>query len=288
MQPADSAGGINEDQIEYWNGEAGDKWVRYQESQDRMLAPLGALSLAAVAAQTGDRVVDIGCGCGETTLELARQVGPDGQVTGIDISEQMLARARLRAEQEASLSVRFLKEDAAGYPFPEGETDALHSRFGVMFFNNPEAAFANFSRALRPGGRLGFICWRPLAENQWVSVPMSVAAGLAELPPIPPPGTPGPFAFGDKDYLAGILAAAGFGDIAIEPHDRPVLLGETLDKGLVKIVENSPVSRALVDVDDDLRARVFEAIGEALGDYVTPKGLELGTATWLVTARAPG
>ncbi len=285
---AETAAGVNDDQVEYWNGEAGDKWVRHQESQDRMLAPLGALSLAAAAFEAGDRTIDVGCGCGETSLEIARRVGPSGDVLGIDISEQMLARARQRAEREPQLPLRFLRADAAAYPFPAGGTDAVHSRFGIMFFNNPAEAFANLARALRPGGRLAFICWRPLRENEWVRAPMEVAAKMAELPPMPAPGTPGPFAFGDKDYVARLLAAGGFREVEIVPHDRPVLLGETLSEGLVKILENSPVSRTLVDVDQTQRDRISAAVGEAVEGYMTPEGLEMGSATWVVTARTPG
>lgn len=280
--------GDNADQIDYWNGEAGDKWVRHQESQDRMLAPFGALSLAAAAVAPGEHVIDVGCGCGDTSLALARQVGSSGQVTGIDISVQMLAQARQRAAEEPDLPLSFLEADAANHSFAEGEADVLHSRFGVMFFNDPHAAFANLAQALRPGGRMAFICWRPLAENEWVREPLAVAARLAELPPVSPPGTPGPFAFGDRDYLASIMAAGGFDDHDIAPHDRRVVLGSSLEEGLVKIVDNSPVSRALADADDEMRARVADALGEVMQDYMTPEGLTLGTATWLVTARKPG
>ena len=283
-----AAVGDNADQIEYWNGEAGDKWVRHQESQDRMLAPLGALSLAAAGVSAGERVIDVGCGCGDSSLALARQVGPQGQVTGADISEQMLAQARRRAAAEPALPLSFIQADAASHAFRKGEADVVHSRFGVMFFNDPHGAFVNLASALRPGGRLAFICWRPLAENEWVREPLAVAARHADLPPIPPPGTPGPFAFGDRDYLASILAAGGFTDHDIAPHDKPVVLGDSLEAGLVKIVDNSPVSRALTGAEDAVRARVAEAMREAMQSYMTPDGLTLGTATWLVTARKPG
>ena len=283
-----AATGDNADQIEYWNGEAGDKWVRNRETQDRMLAPLGALSLAAADVGPGERVIDVGCGCGDSSLALARQVAPQGQVTGIDISEQMLAQARQRAAEEPTLPLSFISADAANHTFPKGETDVVHSRFGVMFFNNPHLAFANLAGALRPGGRLTFICWRPLVENQWVREPLAVAARLAELPPIPPPGTPGPFAFGDRDYLASILQAGAFTEVAIAPHDMPVVLGGSLEEGLNKIVDSSPVARALAGAEEVVRARVVAAIGEAMRDYMTPDGLMMGTATWLVTARKPG
>lgn len=289
IMTADTAAvGDNADQIDYWNGEAGDKWTRHRVSQDRMLAPLGALSLAAAAVVPGERVIDVGCGCGDSSLALARAVAPQGQVTGIDISEQMLGEARVRAGEEPALPLGFIKADAASHAFPGGDIDVVHSRFGVMFFNDPHAAFANLARALRPGGRIAFICWRPLSENEWVREPLAVAARLAELPPIPPPGTPGPFAFGDRDYLVSILAAGGFTDHDIVPHDRPVVMGESLEEGLNKIVDNSPVSRALGGAEEALRARVTEAIGEAMQSYMTPEGLTLGTATWLVTARKPG
>jgi len=283
-----AAVGNNADQIDYWNGEAGDKWTRHQKSQDRMLAPFGALSLAAAAVVPGERVIDVGCGCGDTSLALARLVAPEGRVIGIDISVQMLERARMRAGDEPTLPLSFVEADAASHAFPAEEVDVVHSRFGVMFFNDPHGAFANLASALRPGGRLAFICWRPLAENEWVREPMAVAARHADLPPIPPPGTPGPFAFGDRDYLASILAAGGFADHDIAPHDKPVVLGDSLEEGLHKIVDNSPVSRALSGAEDAVRARVAEGMREAMQSYMTPDGLTLGTATWLVTAQKPG
>ncbi len=275
----------NADQIEFWNGEAGDKWVRHQETQDIMLGPLGERSLSAARIAAGERVIDVGCGCGDTTLEIARRVGNGGQVLGIDVSEQMLEHARRRAAKEPGLTAEFLKADAASHSFKAGASDVVHSRFGVMFFANPEIAFGNLARALRPGGRLAFVCWRPVAENDWVNLPMQSAAEMIQLPPPPAPGTPGPFAFGDKTRVEGILAAGGFKNIDFAPDDRPMLIADSLAAGVEKIVDNSPLARVLVDIDAATRLRLIEKLTGLLAPYCDDRGLWLNGATWIVTAQ---
>src|ERR1700722_16858165 len=190
--------GPNAAQIAYWNETAGPSWVAMQDDLDRELRELGLAAMAALAPRAEERLIDIGCGCGATTLELARRVGPGGGVLGVDISAPMLGVARERAAAEGLAQAGFLPVDGA------------FSRFGVMFFEDPVAAFANIRAAVSPRGRLAFVCWRALAENPWMTVPM--AAILPLLPAPPPaqtPGAPGPFAFADRDRLFAILRDAG-------------------------------------------------------------------------------
>lgn len=277
--------GANEAQIEYWNGKAGEKWTHNQESQDQLVAGYGERALAAADLQSGERVIDVGCGCGTTTFAIARAIGPGGGVTGVDIARQMLARARDRAAEVPELPVTFIEGDASVHSFDEAAADAVFSRFGVMFFNNPNDAFANFARALRPGGRLAFVCWRGLDENEWVRTPLGAASRLAEFAKPGVPRVPGPFAFGEGEYIEELLAGAGFADVAIEPYDAPLLLGETIEAGMRKIVENSPLSAALRQIEPDRHALVLDAVAQSMAPFAGEDGVKMGGAVWIVTAR---
>ncbi|MFM8754728.1 MAG: class I SAM-dependent methyltransferase, partial [Phenylobacterium sp.] len=167
----------NEAQEAYWNDLAGRTWAALQDRIDRQIRPLGLAAMDRLAPSPGETVLDIGCGCGDTSLELARRVGPEGEVLGLDISGLMLEVARRRAAEAGASALEFRQADAQVAALPGGR-DAVFSRFGVMFFADPPAAFANLRRALRPGGRLGFVCWRPLAENLWMRLPAETAADL--------------------------------------------------------------------------------------------------------------
>ncbi|MDF2901645.1 MAG: SAM-dependent methyltransferase, partial [Phenylobacterium sp.] len=190
----------NADQIAYWNNAAGETWAALQDRLDRQIEPLGLRAIEAGAPQPGERVLDIGCGCGQTSFELARRVGPSGRVLGVDISAPMLEVARQRAAGAAA-NVSFIEADAQTHAFQNGGFDLAISRFGVMFFDDPTAAFRNIGAALRPGGRLSFVCWRPMLENAWMATPLFAAMPL--LPPLPPPdpAAPGPFAFADPERV---------------------------------------------------------------------------------------
>ncbi len=162
----------NEAQIEYWNGAVGERWAKLQETLDAGLAPITAALMPFVNARPRERVLDIGCGCGTTTFLLAKAVGPEGNVTGVDISEPMLAVARARGR-----GVNFRKADAATHLFHPTH-DLVFSRIGVMFFDDPPSAFANIRKALKPRGRLAFVCWRDVGENLWASAPFAAARAL--------------------------------------------------------------------------------------------------------------
>src|SRR6185503_11565956 len=186
--------GPNAEQIKYWNETAAPKWVEYQAVLDTQLEELGRLAMERARLVPGERVLDVGCGCGATTRALAARVGARGSAHGVDISAPMLARAAELTRAAGVGNVRFTNADAQTYAFEPGGADVLFSRFGVMFFTDPPAAFTNLRRALRPGGRVAFVCWQPLAENPWLLVPLSTAAQHIQLPPPPAPGAPGPFA----------------------------------------------------------------------------------------------
>ena len=187
----------NADQVAYWNGDAGDKWARLQARLDGLFVPISAAAVAAAAPCQGEHALDIGCGCGATVLALAEGVGPLGRVTGVDISAPMLAVAEHRIAASALTQAAVLKADAATEPFAPGSFDLAFSRFGVMFFDAPVEAFINIHRALKPGGRLVFACWRPFKTNPWFSVPYRAAVPHLPEQERPEPEAPGPFAFAD-------------------------------------------------------------------------------------------
>ena len=275
----------NADQIAYWNAQAGETWVGQQDRLDRQLDPLGLTAMATLDLAADERVIDIGCGCGQTSLELASEIGPDGTVLGVDISGPMLDVARRRAGQANLPNVQFLEADGQTHLFKQDGADALFSRFGVMFFANPPAAFANLRKALRPGGRLAFVCWRPMVENQWMLLPLQAA--LQHVPPPPPPDdpfAPGPFAFADPDRVRGILSAAGFSRVEISAHDTKIG-GNGLEETVELSLKVGPLGRLLGDHPDQ-RGAVTESLRAALEPHAGPSGVYQSAAVWIVSASA--
>jgi SAM-dependent methyltransferase len=234
----------------------------------------------------GESVLDVGCGCGDTSLDLASRVGAAGFVSGIDLSAVMLARARERALERRMSNVEFVQADAQTHAFERTGYDALFSRFGVMFFADPVAAFANLRRALAPGARLAFVCWQELKRNPWMLVPVLAMAKHVEMPPPADPTAPGPFAFADAERLRGILSQAGFADISIESEEQSLTLagGGDLDRAVDLVQQLGPVGRLLAGVDAAVRARVRDSVYEALTPYATPTGVRLDGAAFVVTA----
>ena len=278
---------LHANQIAYWNGAGGDHWVLRQELTDRVLAPVAEVVLDRAAARPGERVLDVGCGCGATTLALADRVAPGGTVLAADVSEPMLGRARERLAGRAGVSL--VCADAAQHPFVPGAADLLFSRFGVMFFGDPTAAFANMRRGLKPGGRLVFACWRPPAENPWMMVPLHAA--YLHVPRLPKPGPedPGPFSFGDPERVKRILAGAGFGDVVLQPVDLKLDLGSGggLDAAVAYTLDIGATSRALDGASDPVRAAVTGSLRDALAPFVDGGRVSLDAAIWIVTATAP-
>jgi SAM-dependent methyltransferase len=279
----------NAQQIEFWNGPVGEKWARLQRFIEPLLKPFADAAMARLAPQPGERVLDIGCGAGDTALMLADRVLGHGFVLGIDVSRALLQRATARAAAIPEYPIRFLEADAATHRFEPASFDALHSRFGVMFFADPAAAFANLARALKPGGRLAFICWRDRRENEWVRVPARIAHKHTDLPPAPPPTEPGPFAFAEKERIEAILGGAGFADIRVEPLDLALAWGADPRTATQVLMEMGPVGSVMIDKPEPVRAAVIADLEQALAPFASRAGVRLGTATWLVSAlRPPG
>jgi len=221
-------------------------------------------------------------------LQLADQVGPEGRVLGVDISELMLERARQRTAARASVSLCLA--DAQTHPFAAAEFDAAFSRFGVMFFQNARDAFANIRRALVPGGRLAFACWQDIARNPWADIPLRAVLGVlgeGALPDLLRPGRPGPFYFSDPDRIRTALAGAGFADVAVDPSERPLHLGGamTLEEALTYSRQLGPAARAMADADPALRPALDAAITGALAPFASSRGVWMDAATFIVTAR---
>jgi len=272
-------------QVEYWNAAAGQTWANLQDLLDHQLTPLGLEAMAALAPAAGDRVLDIGCGCGQTTLELGLRVGPAGSVTGVDISQPMLAVARNRAAAEGRSNVVFQEADAQAdiETLRDAAFDSAFSRFGVMFFSDPTAAFRNIRRALKIGGRLTFVCWRPLSENWWMRGPLE--AGLPFVPPPEPadPDAPGPFAFCNPERVRTILHDAGFDAIGIRSFDTKIGAGD-LERALRMALRVGPLAALVRDNPQSARL-ISEAVRGWLERHVTPKGVLTPAAVWIVTAQ---
>ncbi|MFX1676516.1 class I SAM-dependent methyltransferase [Paraburkholderia sp. A2WS-5] len=278
-------------QVADWNGQSGERWVANQARLDAMVAVFGHAAIEAAAPMTGEHVLDVGCGAGASSLALAACVGAGGQVLGVDISEPLISRARALVPQDTP--VLFQVADASSAELPEGAFDILFSRFGVMFFDDPTAAFAHMRRALRPGGRVAFVCWRGAAENDWVRLPMGALKGIVPPSALPDPEAPGPFSFGDRGRVARILTAAGFTDIAIAPFDASVPFGEgetrdaAIDDAVKMTLEVGPLSRALADQPDDIRARASAAVRAAFAGLPGERSVMINGAAWIVMARNP-
>jgi ubiquinone/menaquinone biosynthesis C-methylase UbiE len=274
----------NADQIAYWNGPNGERWVRRQEMQDIVLGPVSNALIDRAAPKAGERVIDVGCGCGATTFAFANKVGALGHVLGVDISGPMLALARELAPADAPLE--FALADATVHAFQPASFDLLVSRFGVMFFAEPAVSFANMRKALRPGGRVAFACWRTPRDNPWMMMPLMAAYKHVPKMPEMGPEDPGPFAFAGEDRVRRILTEAGFSEVALERHDLAldVAVGRGLDAAVKTAVEIGPVSRALEGHPPETAAAVAVSIREALAPHLKDNKVALGASIWIVTA----
>jgi SAM-dependent methyltransferase len=277
---------VNADQIAFWNGDAGMRWVEQQERLDAMMAGTTQALLDAANPHPGFNILDVGCGCGSTAIAYAEAAGASGRVLGMDVSAPMLAHARNRALAANLPQIELREGDATVAPLEKGAFDLIASRFGVMFFSDPIAAFQNLRQALKPNGRLVFVCWRDWRQNEWVRVPVS--AVRPHVPPQPPvgPEDPGPFAFADQDRVRNILTMANFDDIAIRPLDLTGAFGANLEDAVAYMQSFGPTSRMLGSADATQRENAIAALRDALRPYANPGSVILGLAQWLVTAKA--
>jgi ubiquinone/menaquinone biosynthesis C-methylase UbiE len=274
----------NTDQAAYWNGPAGRRWMDRQDTQDVLLAPIAELLFDRARPGKGERVLDIGCGCGATTIELARRVAPTGYALGVDISAPMLGRARERAP--VGLPLEFVLADATLHSFEPGRSDLLFSRFGVMFFADPAASFANMRKALRKGGRLAFACWREPRQNPWMMIALQEAYKYVPRLPEMGPDDPGPFSFANEQRVRRILNEAGFSSIAMEACDLSldVAVGQGLEAAVRGALEVGPVSRTLEGQPPEVMAKVANAIRIAYGPLLKGVSVPLEGSVWIVTA----
>lgn len=235
-----TASSKNAKQIEYWNGSAGRNWVSRQDIWDIVLAPISAVLMKRAAVRPGDRVIDVGCGAGATTIDIAERVGPQGRVLGIDVSEPLLARAAERIPE--GMPVQLVRADATTYAFPRRGFDLLHSRLGVMFFAEPSRAFANMRKALRPGGRVVFSCFRHAQDNPFLMKVLPAVYSLVPAPPKPAPDDPGPFSFASDERVRQVLTAGGFHSVRLErfDHDLDISGGRGLDEASAWRLRSAP------------------------------------------------
>jgi SAM-dependent methyltransferase len=278
-------GGEPSEQFEMWNGDEGRNWVTYQDAHDQMVGALTPHLLQAAAIAESDRVLDVGCGCGETT-RLAAVRAASGRVLGVDLSAPMLEAASNKARR-AGLGERvdFVQADAQTYPFEGASFDVLLSRFGVMFFADATTAFANLARAIRPGGRLAFLCWQAPLKNEWIATAGAALATYVPLPDLGGDNGAGPFSLADPDRVRALLVSAGFSSIGIEPVLEPVVLGRTVNDAVGYVEDLGVVRSMMAGVNADTVRHAMVALADALNPFVGPTGVCLGSAAWLVTAR---
>ena len=270
------------EQAEFWKGRGGQGWLSAYSRIDRAMVPFSEVLLEAAAARAGEHVIDVGCGTGATTAVLAKAVGPRGHVLAVDISGPLIEAARSHRVDNAT----FVLGDAASHPYQHHHYDLVFSRFGVMFFGDPVMAFRNFHQALKPGGRLVFLCWRTPQENPWGLVTVRAAAPF--LPPIPRPGPedPGQYSFGDRARVERILREASFRDASFEAIDRPVWMGASAADIAEGATRFGPLAAAFAEAAPDAVDKARQAIAAALEPHQGPDGIELPGACWLVRASA--
>jgi SAM-dependent methyltransferase len=260
-------------------------YLRESERLEAINGPFGAAMLTAARLQPGEYVLDIGCGNGSTTIEAARRVAPGGKSVGVDISAPLVDSARERAAEAGVHNIEFLQADAQLHPFHEAMFDAVISRFGIMFFEDPETAFANLGRAVRPDGRLAVVCPRDPLESEWVSVAFAAAAAHVGLPDVGSPDGPGPFAFADGANLERAIRAGGFREIAIEAITLPVRFGDDVED-VVSFITSLPESRQLfAGKPEENVAGAINALREGFAPYARPEGIMVRDSAWLGSAR---
>ena len=272
------------DRPSHWNANAGGAWVEAQASIDRMFEPLEQLLVDAIAAGAPRRVLDVGCGTGGTTLAAARRLGANAECVGVDIAEPMIAAARARAEREGA-PASFVLADAETHAFEPASFDAVMSRFGVMFFEDPVRAFTNLRSAARDGATLRAIVWRSPEENPFMTTAERAAAPI--LPDLPPrvPDAPGQFGFANARRVQRILSESGWHEIDIQPVDVVCTFAATeLTRYATRF---GVVGRALENADDGTRARVVEVVRDAFAPYVHGDEVRYDAACWMIGATGP-
>jgi SAM-dependent methyltransferase len=271
---------------EDWAGEMGDRWNRHIDQFESMITPIGNAAIEFAEFRSGESVIDIGCGGGPSTLQIADQVGDSGHVTGVDISPRLIETAKQRAAQAGRRNVEFVVGDAATMKF-DRQYDCLFSRFGIMFFEDARAAFRNLATALRPGGRAALCCWGPPQTNPWVGELMAVITRYVE-PPQRDPQAPGPFSLGEKDHLCAILDQAGFKDIELTVWKGDQYLGGVGADATAATefaLNATFIGDLLADAPEETRKKATNELIEMLRGKETEHGVAMKGTVWLVAAR---
>ena len=270
-------------EAEFWNKAGGDMWVANMVRTHELLQPLWQALLARAAPGAGESVLDVGCGGGATSVDLATGVGATGTVVGVDVSAMILERAKAQPSLPNNLS--FELADAATAELGEAQFDLICSRFGIMFFEEPKAAFANLCSALKPNGRLVVMCWQKPEDNPWISRPVKATAEILPGPAErPDPRAPGPFAFADPAWVEEILETAGFANVQLEAVEQRMPMG-SMDAAVTHMMGMGPSAEAIANAREADRAAIDAAIRDAFASYDTPDGVMAPCATWIVTAQ---
>jgi SAM-dependent methyltransferase len=273
----------NAEQAAAWNGHEGEHWTEHADHYDRAGRRHWQRVLDAGLVEATDVVLDVGCGTGQSTRDVAR-LAAQGSVLGVDLSTVMLARARQRTTAEGLTNVTYLQADAQIHRFDEAAFDLTISCFGAMFFGDPVAAFTNIGCGVRPGGRLSLLAWRELTSNEWL---MELRAALAvgrELP-LPPPDAPTPFSLAEPDRVRTILRDSGYEEVDFEPIDEPIEFGSDTDDAFGFMQTLGIVEGLTKGLDDTGRAQAFGELHKTVAAHETTIGVLFGSAAWLITAR---
>ncbi len=270
----------NAEMLRAWDGDEGAYWAANADYYDRAIATHHQSLLEAAAIRPDEHVLDVGCGTGQTTRDAAR-AATDGAAVGVDLSSAMLAVARARATAEGVANATFEHADAQVHSFAPAAFDVMVSRTGTMFFGDPDAAFANIARALRPGGRLAMTTWQPIERNEWLRALSGALADGRDMPG-PTPGAPGPFGLSDPERVRSLLEGAGFVDVAVDGHEAGMWFGT--DAADAHRFVLGQLGWMLEGLDDDGRARASDALMATLQAHETADGVVFGSAAWLTTA----
>ena len=273
---------VNVEQAEDWNGASGREFIEQRERHGKMLGRLTARLLAAAQIQDGENVLDVGCGCGDVTILAARATG-SGHALGADFSRIQVAEAR-RLAAAAAANARFEVADVQVHSFQAGSFDVVLSSFGVMFFDDPAAAFSNLRKALRRGGRLAFLCWRTREENPIFTFGFAEAAAILGLRELPGPSAA--FSLADTSQLGALLSDAGFAGIECERADEPMLVGRDVEDVLEYERASLTATEVLAGLSPAQAAELTRKVRDRLGAYASPDGVTMPGAAWLVTAEA--
>ena len=282
--------GPNSDEIDFWNGPQGKNWVVENRLTDLMYEPFGDKTIERAELTPGERILDIGCGCGTTTLKLARLLAPDGDITALDISTLMLSIASERTKS-AAVPVKIINADAESYKLVPGTFDVMFSQFGLMFFRNPQKAFDNFHASLKPGGRIAFVCWRDPERNPWLVTPFEAVHHFKpEMETPNPDARASPFSFSSQKKVEALLRDTGFVDVQLEPFETKARMGEGSLEECTRFViafAGGTVGAVLRGSGEENTPAIIAALQTGLAPYHIGNRIKLGASAWIVSARRP-